>query len=134
MNENNWNIQQKTSEKEKETKRQKPKINSLTPRKTFKANDYFNKNLTLPKKFTSEKKLNKNKQLIGEYQIIKTIGKGTFSRVKLGIHIITKKKVAIKILDKSKIVEKDDFIRIIREICILSKIDHPNIINVYQIS
>ena len=34
---------------------------------------------------------------IGDYIIKKTIGSGTFSTVKLGMHRITQKKVAIKI-------------------------------------
>ena len=45
---------------------------------------------------------------IGDYIIKKTIGSGTFSTVKLGVHRITQKKVAIKILDKSKIESRDD--------------------------
>ena len=69
----------------------------------------------------------------GDYIIKETIGKGTFSKVKLGINKITGEKVAIKILDKSKILEKEDLDRIIREISILSKIDHENVIKIYQI-
>jgi 5'-AMP-activated protein kinase catalytic alpha subunit len=34
---------------------------------------------------------------------LKTIGEGTFGKVKLGIHIPTNEQVAIKILDKKKI-------------------------------
>jgi 5'-AMP-activated protein kinase catalytic alpha subunit len=37
---------------------------------------------------------------IGNYTIMKTIGEGTFGKVKLGIHIPTQEKVAIKILEK----------------------------------
>ena len=85
-----------------------------------------------PKKTTSEPKV-PSKKIIGDYLIKETIGKGTFSRVKLGIHMKTGKKVAIKILDKSKIVEKEDLERIIREMEILSEMSHPNIIKVYQI-
>ena len=33
----------------------------------------------------------------------KTIGKGTFGKVKLGNHNLTSKKVAVKILEKEKI-------------------------------
>ena len=68
-----------------------------------------------------------------DYIIKETIGKGTFSKVKLGINKITGEKVAIKILDKSKILEKEDLDRIIREISILSKMDHENVIKIYQI-
>ena len=69
----------------------------------------------------------------GDFLIKETIGKGTFSKVKLGINKITGEKVAIKILDKSKILEKEDLERIIREMQILSKMDHENVIKVYQI-
>ena len=75
-----------------------------------------------------------NKKIIEDYIIKDTIGKGTFSVVKLGEHIKTKKKVAIKILDKEKIKSKEDLTRIKREIKILSILDHPNIIKTYKIS
>ena len=75
----------------------------------------------------------KNKKLIEDYVIKDTIGKGTFSVVKLGEHIKTKTKVAIKILDKEKIKTKEDLTRIKREIKILSILDHPNIIKTYKI-
>ena len=42
---------------------------------------------------------NKNNK-IGNYEIIKTMGEGTFGKVKLAIHIPTNEKVAIKILEK----------------------------------
>ena len=69
---------------------------------------------------------------LGDYIIKETIGKGTFSKVKLGINKITGENVAIKILDKSKIKEKEDLNRIIREMNILSKMDHKNVIKVFQ--
>ena len=71
--------------------------------------------------------------LIGDYIIKKTIGTGTFSIVKLGIHRITLKKVAIKILDKNKIESKDDLERIIREMQILTEMNHQNVIKVFKI-
>ena len=80
--------------------------------------------------------LNENKQketMIGDYIVKHTIGKGTFSRVKLGINKYTGEKVAIKILDKQKIVEKEDLERIIREMRMLSELDNEHVIKVYQI-
>ena len=71
--------------------------------------------------------------LIGDYIIKKTIGSGTFSTVKLGVHRITQKKVAIKILDKNKIESKDDLERIIREMQILTEMDNQNVIKVFKI-
>ena len=88
----------------------------------------------------SEKKrslsLNENRQkeiLVGDYILKNTIGKGTFSRVKLGINRYTGEKVAIKILDKLKIVEKEDLERIIREMAMLSELDNEHVIKIYQI-
>ena len=74
------------------------------------------------------------KKIIEDYIIKETIGKGTFSVVKLGENINTKQKVAIKILDKEKIKTKEDLNRIQREIKILSILDHPYIIKTYKIS
>ena len=70
---------------------------------------------------------------IGDYIIKKTIGSGTFSTVKLGVHRITQKKVAIKILDKNKIESRDDLERIIREMQILTEMHNPFVIKVYKI-
>ena len=75
--------------------------------------------------------INKHKQ-IGEYLLLSTIGRGTFSKVKLGLHIPTKQKVAIKILDKEKINDDSDIERIRREIHILSILRHPNIVQLYE--
>ena len=69
---------------------------------------------------------------IGNYILLTTIGSGTFSTVKLGIHLPTQQKVAIKILDKDKIVDESDIKRISREIHILSKLRHPNIAQLYE--
>ena len=59
---------------------------------------------------------------LSDYSIKETIGKGTFSIVKLGINKKTQEKVAIKILKKKKITRKEDIERIEREINILKKI------------
>lgn len=61
------------------------------------------------------------------------MGKGTFGKVKLGIHILSGEKVAIKILEKDKIVDVADVERVSREIHILKLIRHPNIIQLYEI-
>jgi 5'-AMP-activated protein kinase catalytic alpha subunit len=43
-------------------------------------------------------------------------------------HSLTGEKVAVKILEKSRIKDKKDIERISREIKILKKVRHPNII------
>jgi len=65
---------------------------------------------------------------IGSYRITKTLGQGTFGKVKEGVHIRTGQKVAIKILDKSKITDVNDVERVSREIHILKVVRHPHII------
>lgn len=67
------------------------------------------------------------------YDSEKTLGKGTFGKVKLATHIPTGEKVAIKILEKDKIVDVADVERVSREIHILKLIRHPNIIQLYEI-
>ena len=83
---------------------------------------------------STKEKNKKNKNIIEDYIIKETLGKGTFSVVKLGEQEKTKQKVAIKILDKEKIKTKEDLTRIQREIKILSMLEHPNIIKTYTIS
>ena len=73
-----------------------------------------------------------NQNILNEYQIKETIGKGTFSKVKLGINKSTGEKVAIKILDKRKIKTNSDRIRVQRELTILKKINHINIVKIIQ--
>ena len=79
--------------------------------------------------------LNSNKEnILHEFSIKETIGKGTFSSVKLGENKKTKEKVAIKIMQKNKIINKEDLMRINREIDILKSLSyHPNIIKIYKI-
>lgn len=53
---------------------------------------------------------------IGHYLFGKTLGEGTFGKVKVATHILTGEKVAIKILEKSKIFDVSDVERVSREI------------------
>ena len=70
---------------------------------------------------------------IGDYSMGKTIGEGTFGKVKLGYHKMTGENVAIKILEKKRIVDVADIERVAREIHILKLIRHPNIIQLYEV-
>lgn len=53
------------------------------------------------------------------------LGKGTFGKVKVGTHVLTGEKVAVKILEKEKIVDVSDVERVAREIHILKIVRHP---------
>eukprot|EP01035_Chromulina_nebulosa_P038417 gene38417-51899_t len=73
------------------------------------------------------------RKIVGQYMLGKTIGEGTFGKVKLAIHIPTGEKVAVKILEKSRIKEQADVRRVNREIKILKKSRHGNIIQLYEV-
>jgi 5'-AMP-activated protein kinase catalytic alpha subunit len=53
--------------------------------------------------------------------------------VRLGTHVLTDEKVAIKILEKDKIKDQADITRVMREIQILKIVRHPNIVQLYEI-
>ena len=71
--------------------------------------------------------------IIGNYLIKRTLGEGTFGKVKLGINLQNGEKVAIKIHDKEKIIEEDEEIRVKREFEMLAKFNHINVISVAEI-
>ena len=70
---------------------------------------------------------------IGNYLIQQTLGEGTFGKVKLGLYLPNNEKVAIKVLEKKRIKDKDDKIRVEREFDMLSRFNHPNVILVTEI-
>ena len=74
-----------------------------------------------------------NDENFDNYKCIKTIGEGTFGKVKLAKHIPTGEKVAIKILEKSLIHDSSELERIEKEIKYLKLFNHPNIIQIYEV-
>ncbi|XP_066567173.1 serine/threonine-protein kinase SIK3 homolog isoform X2 [Amia ocellicauda] len=69
---------------------------------------------------------------VGYYEIERTIGKGNFAVVKLATHIITRAKVAIKIVDKTQL-DDENLKKIFREVQIMKMLRHPHIIRLYQV-
>jgi len=79
-------------------------------------------------------KLNDHKRkLKNRFEICKKLGQGTYGKVQLGINKETGQRVAIKTIKKSKIETEADLIRIRREIQIMSSVQHPNIIHIYEV-
>ncbi|KAL1139697.1 hypothetical protein AAG570_006675 [Ranatra chinensis] len=65
------------------------------------------------------------------YEVEKTIGTGGFAKVKLGTHILTGEKVAIKIMEKECL--GDDYPRVRIELEALKSISHHHICKLYQV-
>jgi hypothetical protein len=70
---------------------------------------------------------------VTHYAVGKTIGEGTFGKVKAGVHKLTGLPVAIKILEKERIVDLADVERVKREIHILTRVRHPNVIRLFEV-
>ena len=85
------------------------------------------------KKYIHLKRQSSFEYKIGNYLIQKTLGEGTFGKVKLGTYLINNEKCAIKILEKSRMTDKDDLTRVKREFDMISKFNHPNVILVTEI-
>ena len=70
---------------------------------------------------------------INDYIIDKSLGIGSYAEVKLGIHKKTKKKYAIKIYPKTTLDDEDKNNSIKNEVFILNKLNHENIMKLYDI-
>ena len=66
------------------------------------------------------------------YEVREVLGKGKFGLVRLGIHKESKRKVAIKIINK-KLVSLLDLEQVKTEVEILKIAQHPNIIRLYDV-
>ncbi|KAJ2265401.1 Protein kinase, partial [Coemansia sp. RSA 451] len=74
-----------------------------------------------------------NKQKIGNYTVLRTLGVGSFGKVKLAVHSQTGHKVALKIIGRSKLAHSDMIGRVNREIQYLKMLRHPHIIKLYEV-
>ena len=62
----------------------------------------------------SSSRSSSRKQQVGEYIVGKTLGEGTFGKVKQGVHSLTGEKVAIKVLEKVSILLSSPFSECLR--------------------
>jgi carbon catabolite-derepressing protein kinase len=72
-------------------------------------------------------------QRLGQYRIVKTLGEGSFGKVKLAVHEVSQQQVALKIISRRKLVTRDMAGRIEREIQYLQLLRHPHIIKLYTV-
>uniref|UniRef100_A0A0N4W9X8 Serine/threonine-protein kinase kin-29 n=1 Tax=Haemonchus placei TaxID=6290 RepID=A0A0N4W9X8_HAEPC len=66
------------------------------------------------------------------YQVGRAIGRGNFATVRLARHEIAKTKVALKIVDRTAL-DEENLIRLEREMQILTRVNHPHIVKLYEI-
>ncbi|XP_040524652.1 serine/threonine-protein kinase MARK1 isoform X11 [Gallus gallus] len=69
---------------------------------------------------------------IGNYRLLKTIGKGNFAKVKLARHVLTGREVAVKIIDKTQL-NPTSLQKLFREVRIMKILNHPNIVKLFEV-
>ncbi|XP_032819650.1 MAP/microtubule affinity-regulating kinase 3-like isoform X4 [Petromyzon marinus] len=71
-------------------------------------------------------------QRVGNYRLLKTIGKGNFAKVKLAKHTLTGQEVAVKIIDKTQL-NTSSLQKLFREVRIMKVLNHPNIVKLFEV-
>ncbi|XP_058423878.1 serine/threonine-protein kinase MARK2-like [Diceros bicornis minor] len=69
---------------------------------------------------------------INHYKFIKTIGEGSFAKVKLALHIPTGTEVAVKVLHKNQ-QSSSSIKTLAREVHSLKALQHPNIVRLFEV-
>ncbi|KAL0315565.1 UNVERIFIED_CONTAM: CBL-interacting serine/threonine-protein kinase [Sesamum radiatum] len=73
------------------------------------------------------------KRKVGKYEVGRTIGEGTFAKVKFARNTETGESVAIKVLAKSTILKHKMVDQIKREISIMKIVRHPCIVRLHEV-
>ncbi|XP_060972896.1 CBL-interacting serine/threonine-protein kinase 21 isoform X1 [Cannabis sativa] len=73
------------------------------------------------------------KKMIGKYEIGRTIGEGTFAKVKLGVDSTTGEYVALKVVDKLTVQNTNLMHQVQREIRTMKILHHPNIVRIHEV-
>ncbi|CAG7899052.1 unnamed protein product [Brassica rapa] len=70
---------------------------------------------------------------VGKYELGRTLGEGTFAKVKFARNVVNGENVAIKIIDKEKVLRNKMIAQIKREISTMKLIKHPNVIRMLEV-
>ncbi|KAJ8900499.1 hypothetical protein K2173_025276 [Erythroxylum novogranatense] len=70
---------------------------------------------------------------VGNYELGKTIGEGSFAKVKFARNVETDGNFAIKILDREQVLRHKMVEQLKREISTMKLIKHPNVIKIYEV-
>lgn len=71
--------------------------------------------------------------MVGDYILKKTIGQGTFGKVKLAEHIHTGQLVAVKVIEKANVKTHKQRNSVQREVRLMKLLSHPHIVQVLDI-
>nr|UTQ11003.1 salt overly sensitive 2 [Nitraria tangutorum] len=77
--------------------------------------------------------MKKKTKRVGKYEVGRTIGEGTFAKVKFARNTNTGESVAMKIMDKSTVLKHRMVDQIRREISIMKIVRHPNIVRLHEV-
>lgn len=83
--------------------------------------------------FTTSTLLDTKSGNLDEYNMGKQIGQGAYATVKYAVHKQTNRKVAIKTYEKFRLLDPTRKKSVHREIKILEKLEHPNVVKLYEI-
>lgn len=72
-------------------------------------------------------------RVVGDYCLFETIGNGSFGKVRRGVHIPTKQRVAVKMLNRQALASGNMDTKIRREIKILKLFNHAHICRLYDV-
>ncbi|XP_012370749.2 NUAK family SNF1-like kinase 1, partial [Octodon degus] len=86
-----------------------------------------------PRKPQGVKRHHHKHNLKHRYELQETLGKGTYGKVKRATERFSGRVVAIKSIRKDKIKDEQDMVHIRREIEIMSSLNHPHIISIYEV-
>ncbi|KAB5514417.1 hypothetical protein DKX38_028323 [Salix brachista] len=70
---------------------------------------------------------------IGKYQLGRTIGEGTYAKVKLAVDSTNGRPVAIKIMDRKMVMQSDLRNQVQREIRTMKLLHHPSIVRIHEV-
>lgn len=71
-------------------------------------------------------------KIAGLYDLEETLGSGHFAVVKLARHVFTGEKVAVKVIDKTKLDEVSRA-HLFQEVRCMKLVQHPNVVRLYQV-
>ncbi|KAL2251871.1 UNVERIFIED_CONTAM: CBL-interacting serine/threonine-protein kinase 9, partial [Sesamum indicum] len=70
---------------------------------------------------------------VGKYELGRTLGEGSFAKVKFAKNATTGDCVAIKVIDRDRVLHHRMVEQIKREISTMKMIKHPNVLNLYEV-